>query len=95
MAKGQDLSAYQQKIVKRYYDHKDTIVAARLAEIVSDLFIAEADAGSPAGQRKVAALWKRAATALKQTQLPEQAWTTIIEQRNAKALAALAGKLAG
>jgi hypothetical protein len=93
MAKGQDLSAYQQKIVSRYYEHKDTIVAARLAEIVSDLYLAQADAATPAAQRKVAALWKRAVTALKQTKLPESAWQTIVERQDAKGLAALANRL--
>lgn len=94
MPRGQDLSRYQQKIVDRYYEHKDTIVAARLAEIVSDLCIVEAE-DTPAGKRRLASLWKRAATALKQTKLPPTAWESIIERRDVRELAALANRLAG
>ena len=35
-----DLTPYQQKIVKRYYDNSDAVTTQRLAELVSDLYLA-------------------------------------------------------
>ncbi|MGP1345790.1 MAG: hypothetical protein ACTS3F_03870 [Phycisphaerales bacterium] len=100
MAKGQDLSRHQRKIVDRYYEHKDTIVARRLSEIASDLFVVEAGAaedgdGAASGRQKSGALWKRAETALKGSKLPEERWRAIIDGRDTKGLAALAVRLMG
>ena len=36
-----DLSAHQQKIVKRYYEHRDTIRSDRLSELVAELWLCE------------------------------------------------------
>ena len=36
-----DLTPYQQKIVKRYYDNQDTLQRQRLAELVSELYLSE------------------------------------------------------
>lgn len=58
MARGQHLSRHQKGIVKRYYEHKDTIALGKLQEIVSELYLAE----SEAKRRK---LWASAALALK------------------------------
>ena len=35
-----DFSAYQQKVIKRYYDNKDQIDEQRLAELVTNLYLA-------------------------------------------------------
>ena len=35
-----DLTPYQQKIVKRYYDNSESVATQRLAELVSDLYLA-------------------------------------------------------
>lgn len=35
-----DLTPHQQKIVKRYYDNQEGIALQRLAELVSDLYLA-------------------------------------------------------
>ena len=48
---------YQKGIIRRYYEHRDTLALQNLAEIVSDLYLAESDATKKR-------LWKRAATAL-------------------------------
>jgi len=40
MARGQYLTPHQKGIVKRYYEHKDTLATQKLGEIVSDLFLA-------------------------------------------------------
>ena len=36
-----DFTPYQQKIIKRYYDNQDAIQSQRLAELVTDLYLAE------------------------------------------------------
>jgi len=52
-----ELSNYQQKLVERYYKNLDTIMLNKLAEIVSDLYLADTSA-------KRDRLWKRAEKAM-------------------------------
>ena len=49
-----DYTPYQKGIIRRYYEHKDTMALQNLAEIVSDLYLAE----TAKQQEK---LWKRVA----------------------------------
>ncbi|MBL0921840.1 MAG: hypothetical protein IBJ10_06900 [Phycisphaerales bacterium] len=86
MAKGQHLSRYQQGIVNRYYDNKDTIVVTRLAEIVSDLALCDSE-------KKAAALWKRAETALAAVKADPVRSRTVLGAKDVKGLAALVGEL--
>jgi hypothetical protein len=53
---GKDFTPHQQKIVQRYYSNQGTIQAQRLAELVTELYLASG------GKRKT--IWKRAATAM-------------------------------
>ena len=55
-----DLSRHQQSIVKRYYKNLDTIVANRLQEAVTELYLAESD-------KKRASMWKKVKTQLDKT----------------------------
>jgi len=87
MAKGQDLSRHQRGIVKRYYEHRDSIMATKLSEIVSDLYLAEG--------KKADRLWERAATALKNTDADPKRAASVVERRDLKGLAELAAKLNG
>ena len=57
MAKNQFLTGHQQGIVKRYYEHKDTIATQKLGEIVSELYL-------ETSEKKKEKLWKSAHTAL-------------------------------
>ena len=86
MAK-QDLSAYQQKIVKRYYEHHEAIHITKLMELVSELAVAT-------GGKKAEGLWNRVETALRQAGADEAKARACIESKNVKALAELVGKLA-
>lgn len=88
MAKGQHLSKHQQGIVRRYYEHKDTILANRLAEIVSDLSLATSEA-----QR--ARCWKRAETALRGVKAPPGEIEKLLRARSVEELARLVTKLSG
>ena len=56
------MGSSEDRIVKKYYDHKDTIMVNRLSEIVSDLYLAGTG-------DKAARLWERAASALVKTQV--------------------------
>lgn len=85
MAK-QDLSRHQQKIIGRYYEHLDTIVATRLQELVTDLYLAE-------GEKKAATLWKKAKAQLDKTPADPAKVSAIVESRDAKAFAELVNKL--
>jgi hypothetical protein len=86
MGKGQDLSKHQRGIVRRYYEHRDTIALQKLSEIVSDLWVCE-------GQKKAAALWKSAATALKNAGADAARAERIVQERNLKGLADLVNEL--
>ena len=55
-----DLSRRQSSIVKRYYDNLDTIVANRLQEAVTELYLTESE-------KKLASLWKKVKTQLDKT----------------------------
>lgn len=89
MAGGREYSSHQRKIINRYYEHQDTIVAGRLGEIVGDLALAQGD------PKKLDRLWKRAEQALAKTSLAPAAVRTVLESRDTEALGRLVGKLAG
>ena len=77
-----DYTPYQKGIIKRYYEHKDTIALQALAEIISDLYLATSDA-----QKK--RLWKRAASALEKLDLPKARTERILATQDLVALAKL------
>ncbi|MCC5822327.1 MAG: hypothetical protein LAT64_06300 [Phycisphaerales bacterium] len=86
MAGGQEYSRNQRKIIDRYYQNEDTIVATRLAEIVSDMALAEGD------QKKLDRLWKRAEQALARSKLNQAEIRTVLEKRDIVGLGRLAAK---
>ena len=88
MASGREYSSYQRKVINRYYDNQDTILATRLGEIVTDIALAMDD------QKKLDRLWKRAEQALSKTNLEPASWKKIIDNRDPKQLARLLAKLA-
>jgi len=85
MAKGQHLTPYQKGIVNRYYEHKDTINATKLAETVSELYLCD-DA------KKAAKLWKTAELALTNLGVPPARVAAVVGGKDVKALAELAQK---
>lgn len=87
MPSGREFSNTQRKIINRYYDNHDTILATRLGEIVTDIALAEDN------QKKLDRLWKRAEQALAKTSIKPEIWKKIIESRDHKALAMLIAKL--
>ena len=87
MPKGQNLSKYQQGIVNRYYQNKDTIMENKLAEIVSDLYLCTSE-------KQAEKLWERAALALKNKHVSPSRIDKLLADRDVKALAAMVHDLA-
>lgn len=81
-----DLSRHQSSIVKRYYKNIDTIVATRLQEAVTELYLADTD-------RKRASLWKKVKTQLDKTPADKSLTQQIVEDGDVERLAKLVGDL--
>jgi hypothetical protein len=58
-----DLTPYQQKIVKRYYDNQDTLQQQRLAELVSELYLSTG--------KKRQKVWESVAAAMQKLKVPQ------------------------
>lgn len=85
MAKGQHLTKHQKGIVNRYYEHKDTIMATKLAETVSELYLCD-------DPKKATKMWKSVEIALANLGVPASTIATVVEKRDVKALATLVEK---
>ena len=81
-----DLSRHQSSIVKRYYKNLDTIVANRLQEAVTELYLAESD-------KKRASMWKKVKTQLDKTPADPDLVQQIIEGNDTERLAKLVNDL--
>jgi uncharacterized FlgJ-related protein len=81
-----DFSRHQSKIVKRYYENLDTIVATRLQEAVTGLYLAESD-------KKRASLWKKVKTQLDKTPADPAVVQAIVEDGDTERLAKLVNDL--
>jgi hypothetical protein len=73
-------SEYQNGIISRYYDHLDTIMLARLGELVTELYLADTAA-------KRSKLWQRAQRAMAKLKVPPAIIDHIMEKRNVEILA--------
>jgi hypothetical protein len=88
LAKGQHLSAYQQKIVRRYYNNLDTLALQKLSEAVGELYLCE-DA------KKRTRLWASVETALRNAKVDPVKIARVLESQDVKLLAELVNSLAG
>ncbi|MCA9278265.1 MAG: hypothetical protein H6815_06360 [Phycisphaeraceae bacterium] len=99
MAGKQPLSAYQQKVVKRYYQNRDSIMVQKLGELVTELMLATAseDPSKPATTKKLNGLWDRAAKAVANLGPADDAKVkkavAIVQDRDLEGLARLVGTL--
>jgi len=80
-----NFSAHQQKIIKRYYNNLDTIQLQKLAETVTDLYLAEG--------KKVEKLWKTAVGAMQKLEVPQQRIELLVKSQNLEQLAKLVKEL--
>ncbi len=78
-------TAYQEKIIKRYYDNKDAISLQRLSELVTELYLAE-------GKQR-ATRWKQIVAALQKLEIPESRIKHYVEKDDPKLLAHLVEEL--
>ncbi len=77
-----DYTPYQKGVIRRYYEHSETLALQKLGEIVSDLYLADA----PQKKRK---LWARVEKALVKLDCPVEARERVLETQDLEALAAL------
>jgi hypothetical protein len=82
-----DFTPYQQKIIKRYYDNQDTLQRQRLAELVSELYLAE-------GKKKQKA-WAAAATAMQKLGVPQSRIDHLLKQGDPALVAQVVKELEG
>ncbi|RUL83778.1 hypothetical protein [Tautonia sociabilis] len=69
-----DYSPYQQKIIKRYYENYDAIKAQRLADLATELYLAEG--------KKRDRLWKQVAEILTKLEFPASRIEHLLAQKN-------------
>lgn len=81
-----DLSRRQSAIVKRYYDNLDGIVANRLQEAVTELYLAESES-------KRAKLWQKVKTQLDKTPADPALIQQMVEDGDIEKLAKLVNDL--
>ena len=82
-----DYTPYQQKIIQRYYDNQDTIQQQRLAELVSELFLAQ-------GKKRQKA-WATAAAAMQKLGVPQARIDHLLKQSNPALVAVVVKELQG
>jgi len=80
-----ELTKYQQKIVKNYYDNLDTALLQRLGEQVTDLFLAEG--------KKREKLWASIAGSLTKLEVPAARIAKLTASDDAQQLAKLLQEL--
>jgi hypothetical protein len=82
-----DYTPYQQKIIKRYYENFDSIQTQRLAELVTELYLAEG--------KKRDRLWKQVGECLLKLKFPETRVAPLLEKRDPALLATVLKELEG
>jgi hypothetical protein len=65
---------YQQKIIKRHYDNQGPLQQQRLAELVTELYLAE--------EKKKDKLWQSAGAAMQKLGVPQSRIDHLLQQRN-------------
>jgi len=81
-----EYSAYQRGVIKRYYEHRDTIAVHKLAETISNLYLEK-------NKSKVASLWEAAYKLMQQAGVPINQACVVVEDRDMKELAKIVSEL--
>ena len=74
-----DYTPHQQKIIKRYYDNREQIDEQRLAELVTNLYLAS--------DKKKKKLWEQAEETMKRLKVPESRITHVVKTADPSILA--------
>ena len=80
-----DYSPYQQKIIKRYYKNQGGIQLQRLAELVTELYLAEG--------KKRERIWTSIATAMQKLEIPQSRIDHLAKQNNPALIAEVVKEL--
>ena len=83
-----DYTPYQQGIIKRFYEHRDTLAIQKLAEIVSDLYVATSEA-------KIKRGWGRVRKQLLAAGVHQHQADALVDDQDLGALARIVGELTG
>jgi hypothetical protein len=83
----QDFSPYQQKIIKRYYNNEGGVKQQRLAELVTELYLAE-------GKKRLR-VWSQAVAAMQKLEVPQARIDHLVAKDNPVLLAELVKELEG
>ena len=81
-----DSTPYQQGLIKRYYEHRDTLALQRLGEIVSDLYV-------ETSEPRIARAWAAAHKQMLAAGVHEHEARTIVTERDLGALARLIARI--
>ncbi len=81
-----DYTPYQKGIIKRFYEHRDTLALQKLAEIVSELYVTESE-------KKADRLWKSAHAQLLAAGVHQHQAGEILKERDLGALAKVVAEL--
>lgn len=81
-----DHSPYQKGIIKRFYEHRDTLALQKLAEIVSNLYLETSDA-------KATRAWKAAHVQMLAAGIHQHEADHILADRDLGALAKIVARL--
>ena len=82
-----DHSPYQKKIIRRYYHHFDAIQTQRLAELVTELYLAEGKARER--------LWTRVGDLLNRLEFPASRVEHLLQKREPALLAGILQEIEG
>jgi hypothetical protein len=82
-----DFTKHQQGIIKRYYANIDTIAVQKLAELVTELYLAEG--------KKRDKLWKSASSLMQKIEIPQERIDHIVGKNDPALLANLVKELMG
>jgi hypothetical protein len=83
----EDFTPHQQRIIKRYYNNQDTLLRQRLAELVTDLYLAEG--------KKKQRTWAAAAQAMQKLGIPQARIDHLIQQGKPELVAQVVKELQG
>ena len=83
----EDFSKHQQGIIKRYYENMDKIAVQKLAELVSELYLATG--------KKREKHWKSAAGLMQKIEIPQERIDHIVAKNDPALLANLVKELMG
>lgn len=81
-----EYSKHQQKIIQRYYDNRDQIDEQKLAELVTNLYLAS-------GQKQIAKHWETAEKAMSRLGVPQSRIQHVVASKDPAVLAAVVEEL--